>query len=46
MPPCQPAMPVPATTAAYRPAISSGSIVVMVLACTMRSVAAMTSTSA
>ena len=46
MPPCQPASPVPASTAARKPAVCAASIVDMVMACTMRSVAASSAASA
>ena len=46
MPPCQPVKPVPASTAARRPATWSRSIVDIVTHCTIRSVAAIVSASA
>ena len=46
MPPCQPAIPVPASTAARRPANSSFSMVVIVMHCTIRSTPAMYAASA
>ena len=46
MPPCQPARPVPARTAASRPANSSRSMVDIVMHCMIRSTPAMYSASA
>jgi hypothetical protein len=46
MPPCQPASPVPASTAATRPVTCSGVIVDMVMHCRIRSTPAISSGSA